>query len=127
MKTDGAGTLVFATAGATLSFSAIADATTTIASSATTLLNTFAKATSRSCKYFVSITDATNTRYELVEVNVVHDGSDAYVNSFGSVTNYTGPTAQFTADISGSNVRLFATNITADSMVFKFQRIAVDV
>ena len=91
------------------------------------LLNTFAKATSRSCKYFVSITDATNTRYELVEVNVVHDGSDAYVNSFGSVTNYTGPTAQFTADISGSNVRLFATNITADSMVFKFQRIAVDV
>tara|TARA_B100000579_G_C22848380_1_gene865829 strand:+ start:1310 stop:2851 length:1542 start_codon:yes stop_codon:yes gene_type:complete len=127
LKTDGAGTLAFATAGATLSFSAIADATTTIASSATTLLNTFAKATSRSCKYFVSITDATNTRYELVEVNVVHDGSDAYVNSFGSVTNYTGPTAQFTADISGSNVRLFATNITADSMVFKFQRIAVDV
>ena len=53
IKTDGAGNLGFATAGATLNHSDIADATTTVASSATSVLNTFPKATYRSAKYFI--------------------------------------------------------------------------
>ncbi len=65
IKTDGAGALSFATAGATLSYSDIADATTTLS-----------------------------------------------------------PT--FAADINGSNVRILVTNPTADSMVFRFQRVTID-
>jgi len=127
IKTDGAGTLSFASAGATLSHSDLADATTTVASSATTTLNTFNKTVYRSAKYFISIKDATNSRFEIVEANVTHDGTDAYVSTFGSTTNYTGGLCIFTADISGNDVRLRVTNISDASTVFKFQRIAVDI
>ena len=129
IKTDGLGTLSFATAGATLNHSDIADATTTVASSATTVMNTFPHATYRSAKYFISITTADESRYEILEANVTHNGSDAFISTFGSVSNYggSGGLATFTAAISGSNVEVRVTNITADSTVFKFQRIALDV
>ena len=133
ISTNGLGVLSFATAGATLSYSDIADATTTVATSTTTVINTFAKASYRSAKYHISITDATNTRYEIVEANVTHDGSDAYITTFGSVSNYasqageTDGLAVFTAGVNGSNVELKVTNISADSCVFKFQRTAIDV
>ena len=127
MKTDGSGNLAFATAGATLNNSDIADATTTVATSTTTVLNTFGVTTYRSAKYFISIADATNSRFEVVEANVTHDGSDAYISQFGSTTDHTGPLAIFTADVSGGNVRLLTTNTSSDSCVFKFQRIAIDV
>lgn len=129
INTDGAGTLGFATAGATLSHSDIADATTTVASSATSVLNTFAMATYRSAKYFISITDATNGRYEFVEANVIHDGTNAYISSYGSTSSYSGaPTlSDLTVDVNSGNVRLLGTNISDNSCVFKFQRTAIDV
>ena len=104
-----------------------ADATVTISSSAVTNLDTFDKATYRSAKYWISIADATNGRYEIVEANVIHDGSTAYVASFGSTTSYSTPIATFTADISGSDVRLRVALKSSNSTVFKYQRIAIDV
>ena len=127
IKTNGSGVLSFASAGASLSYSDLADATVTIASSAATNLDTFAKADYRSAKYWISITDASNSRYEIVEANVIHDGSNAYVATFGSTTSYSAPLCTFSADISGSNVRLRVVNITSNSIVFKYQRIAIDV
>jgi hypothetical protein len=94
-------------------------------------LNTFDKTVYRSAKYFISITDATNGRYELVECNVMHDGTNAYISTFGGTSSYTGGAsgdlATFSADISGDDVRVFATTISADSCVFKFQRTAIDI
>ncbi len=127
ITTNGLGVLSFATAGATLNHSGIADATTTISSSATSVLNTFDKTVSRSAKYFISISDASNSRFEIVEANVTHDGSDAYVVAFGSTTDYTDPLTTLSADVSGDDVRLLATNITDNSLVFKFQRIVINV
>ena len=133
IKTDGAGSLSFATAGATLSYSDIADATTTIASSSQSVLNTFPHASYRSAKYYISWTDTENSKYELVEANVTHDGTNAYIATFGSVSNYapdgsstTTLSPTFAADINGSNVRILVTNPTADSMVFRFQRVTID-
>jgi len=91
------------------------------------VLNTFDKTVYRSAKYFISATDATNSRYELVEANVIHDGSTAYISTFGSVSDYTTSLADYTVGISGDNVQLKVTNITNDSIVFKFQRIAIDI
>ena len=127
LKTDGLGTLSFATAGATLNNSDLVDATTTVASSATTVLNTFDKTVSRSAKYFISITDSTNSRFEVVEAAVTHDGTNAFISVFGRVTNYTGDLCSFTADVSGNDVRVFVTNISNNSTVFKFQRITFDI
>lgn len=128
ITTNGLGVLSFATAGATLTHSSISDATTTVASSATTTLNTFAKGTFRSAKYYISAVDSTNGRHEIVEANVTHNGSDAFISTFGSVSSYSeGGLATYTADISGSDVRLRVTNISDNSTVFKFQRTVINV
>ena len=132
LKTDGSGNLGFATAGATLVHSDIGDATVTVSDSTTSVIDTFSTATYRSAKYFVSMSDTTNSRFELVEINVVHGPSadsttEAFLSVFGSTTNHTTPLATFTADIDDGNVRLLATNISSDGTVFKFQRTAIDV
>jgi len=127
ITTNGLGVLSFATAGASLSNSAIDDSSTTVASSATTVLNTFAKATFRSAKYYISAVDATNGRHEFVEANITHDGTNAYIATFGSVSSYTGGLATYTADINGSDVRLLVTNISDNSTVFKFQMVKINV
>ena len=132
LKTDGSGQLGFATASASLSHSDINDGSTTIASSATTQVDSFSTATYRSAKYTISISDTTNSRFEIVEANVVHGPSadsttEAFITVFGSTTNHTVPLATFTVDINDGNVRLLATNISSDSTVFKFQRVTIDV
>ena len=130
LKTDGAGNLGFATATATLTNSDIADASATLATSTTSVLNTFDKTVYRSAKYFISIKDATNSRFEFVEANVIHDGTTAYVSSYGTVKTGSDPNptlANFTVAIVGNNVQLKVTNATDDSLVFKFQRIAIDI
>ena len=132
LKTDGSGQLGFATASATLNHSDINDNTTTVTSSATSVIDTFDSATYRSAKYFISITDSTNDRYEIVEANLIHGPSadsttEAYITVFGSTTNYGTPLATFTVDILNGNVRLKATNISSDSTVFKFQRTLIDL
>ena len=132
LKTDGSGVFGFATASATLNHSDINDNTTTVASSATSVVDSFSTTTYRSAKYHISISDTTNSRFEIVEANLVHGPSgdsttEAYLTVFGSTTNHTDPLATFTADINDGNVRLLATNITSDSTVFKFQRTLIDL
>ena len=127
ITTNGLGVLSFATAGATLNNSDIADAATTVASSATSVLNTFDKTVYRSAKYFISATDATNSRYEFIEANVTHDGTDAYITTFGSVSDYATGLSTYTVGISGDDVQVKVTNITDNSVVFKLQRIALDI
>ena len=98
-----------------------------MASSATSVLNTFDKTVYRSCKYFISATDATNSRYEFVEANVTHDGTDAYITTFGSVSDYATGLSTYSVGISGDDVQVKVTNITDNSIVFKLQRIALDI
>ena len=127
LTTNGLGVLSFATAGVSLSHSDLADASTTVASSATSVINTFDKTVHRSAKYFISASDATNSRFEFVEANVIHDGTTAYISTFGSVSDHTVGLATYSVGISGNNVQLKVTNITDNSTVFKIQRIAIDV
>ena len=134
LKTDGSGNLGFVTLSSpsTLNHSEIGDNTATVATSATSLIDSWASASYRSAKYFISISDATNSRFEIVEANLIHGPSadsttEAYVTVFGSTTSHTAPLCTFTADIDDGNVRLLATNITSDSCVFKFQRVLIDL
>lgn len=127
LTTNGLGVLSFATAGVSLNHSDLADATTTVASSATSVINTFDKTVHRSAKYFISASDATNSRFEFVEANVVHDGTTAYISTFGSVSDHAVGLATYSVGISGNDVQVKVTNISDDSTVFKIQRIAIDV
>lgn len=132
LSTDGSGNLTFATAGSSLSHSDINDNSTTISSSATSVVDSWSSATYRSAKYYISIADAVNNRFEMVEANLVHGPSadstiEAYVISFGNTGSYSDPLCTFTADVNDGNVRLLATNISDNSTVFKFQRVLIDL
>lgn len=132
LRTDGSGNLSFATAGSTLNHSDVNDNSTTISSSATSVVDSWSSATYRSAKYYISISDAVNNRFEIVEANLVHGPSgdstiEAYLTSFGNTGSYADPLCTFSADINDGNVRLLATNISDNSTVFKFQRVLIDL
>ena len=134
LKTDGSGNIGFVTisSASTLNHSEIGDNSATVATSATTVIDSWSSASYRSAKYYISISDTTNSRFEMVEATLVHGPSadsttEAYVTVFGNTGSYTDPLCTFTADIDDGNVRLLATNITNDSTVFKFQRVIIDL
>ena len=58
---------------------------------------------------------------------MIHDGTNAFITTFGSVSDYTSGLATYTVAISGDDVQVKVTNITSDSIVFKFQRIAMNI
>ena len=134
LKTDGSGNLGFVTltSPSTLNHSEIGDNSTTVATSATSLVDSWSSASYRSAKYHISISDATNSRFEIAEVSLIHGPSadssiEAFLTVFGNTGSYSAPLCTFTAEIDDGNVRLLATNITSDSCVFKFQRTLIDL
>ena len=132
LKTDGAGNLGFATAGTTLNHSDIADSTVTVSSSATAELNKFDSTVHRSARYFISVSDVTNNRFEFIEANLVFGPSadstiEAFLTVFGSVTNHTTSLVTLSADVLNGEVRLLANTISNNAHVFKIQRVAIDV
>ena len=120
VKTDGAGTLSFVDVDYLYNNTVLEDGSVTLASSATANIDTFDSTVYMSTRYVMSISDSTNSRYEIVEAIVTHDGSTAYVSKYGSTTNHTSSLLTLTADVSGSDVRLRVVPISSDSTVIKF-------
>ena len=85
-------------------------------------LNTFDKTAYRSAAYNMQIVDSASGNYELFELRVTHDGSNAYVSKFGRVSNATNDLATITADISGSDVRIRGSISTTNDHVVKYVR-----
>ena len=134
LQTNGSSVLTFANLSAptTLNHSEIGDSSSTVASSTTTVIDTWDATAYRSAKYYISVSDTTNSRFEIVEANVVHGPSadsttEAYISTFGNTTNHTDPLATYSVDVLNETVRLKVTNITNDSMVFKIQRVLIDI
>ena len=75
-------------------------------SSTLTTLDTFAKADIRSVKYLVQTHRTDDDKFEFADINVTHDGTNAFISIFGSVGTQTTDLVTFTADISGADVRL---------------------
>ena len=90
-------------------------------------LDSFVHATYRSAKYQVSITDATNSRYALDEIYVTHNGTTAYISTATGVSSTGSSLATYSADISGSNVRILIVPNTSDSVTYKFVKTLIKV
>ena len=93
----------------------------------TTAANQVASTTSatgyRSLKYMYQITSG--TEYQVVEIMIIHDGTTAYLNTYGDVR--TGANlSTFDADISGGFIRLLVTPTNAVT-TYKGSIIAVEV
>ncbi len=76
--------------------------------SASESIDTFAHATFRGAKYFISVDNDSKTEMDVVEALVVHDGSDAFILAYGNATSGNNPLITLTAAISGDNVVLSA-------------------
>ena len=134
LQTNGSGQLSFVTSPILFDHTLITDGTATITgNSATQTLDTFSASTFRGANYLVQVSDGTNNRYSLTEINVTHDGSTAYISTFGGADNGTGDgstvydSLEFSADISGGNVRVRAKVNNTTSQVLKFVRRIINV
>ena len=93
--------------------------------SASESVDTFAHATFRGAKYFISVDNDSKTEMDVVEALVVHDGSDAYIKSYGNTTSGNNPLITLTAAISGDNVVVSAAgnepnlNVTMHKILLK--------
>jgi len=135
LKTDGAGQLDWFTSPILFDQTHIDDATATVlgSNSSAQVVDTWDANTYRSVKYHLQVSDATADRYRLIDANVTHDGVTAYISVFGGVDNGDGDgssvydTIDFTADISGGNVRLLGTVNNTNNQVIKLVRRPIKV
>jgi hypothetical protein len=89
-------------------------------------LDSFVHATYRSAKYQVSVTNATKSRYGLDEIYVTHNGTTAFISTTG-VSSTGSSLATYSADISGSNLRILIVPNTSDSVTYKFVKTLIKV
>ena len=135
LRTNGSGQLSFFYRDMTFEHAALDDGTATVSgsSSAVQVIDTFAVATYRSAKYHLQISDTTDNRFGLIEANVTHDGTNAYVSVFGGVDNGAGDgstvydTLNISADINSGNVRLLGQVNNDNNQVVKFVRRPIKV
>ena len=130
LETDGSGQLSYFTSPILFDVSEIRDGTATIlgSSSAVQVIDSFTASAYRSAKYHIQISDATDDRYRLIDANVTHNGSSAFVSVFAGVDNGNSDgssvydTLDISADINSGNVRLLGTVNNDNNQVVKFVR-----
>ena len=134
LRTDGNGQLSFVTSPILFDSTLIEDGTVTITgNSSAQVIDSFSSTTYRSAKYHIQISDASADRYKLVEANVTHNGSDAFISITGGASNGAGDgssiydSLDISADISSGNVRLLGTVNNTNSQVIKFVKRVIKV
>lgn len=90
--------------------------------SATENLDTWAHASYRGAKYFISVNDEADDELETLEAMVTHNGTGAFITVYNNVRTGSTGLITLTADISGANVRLRGTGSRANLNV-KMHRI----
>ena len=134
IKTDGSKVLSTVVFPFVVTDTDIQDGTATITgNSSAQVIDSFSATTYRSAKYQIQISDSTANRYKLVEANVTHNGSAAFISIIGGASNGAGDgstiydSLDISADISGGNVRLLGTVNNTNSQVIKFVKRVIKV
>jgi len=129
LQTNGSGQLSFFTSPILFDNSDLTDGTDTITgNSVAQTFDTFSASTYRGANYLIQISDGTNNRYSLIEANVTHDGSNAYISVFGGVDNGTGDgstvydSLEFTAIVNSGDIRVRAKVNNTTTQTLKFVR-----
>ena len=77
----------------------------------------------RSVNYQIQTTEGTN--YNKTTINVIHNGTTAYLSEFGTINEPVG-VATFSADINGDDLRLLGFPASCNSTTFKVIYTALD-
>jgi hypothetical protein len=91
----------------------------TVATTSATTVDSWAKATYRSAKYLVQVTQGSN--YQVSEIMVIQDGTNTYMTEF-AVIETNGVLATFTSSIVTTNAVLTVTMASATSATINIQR-----
>jgi hypothetical protein len=134
IKTNGSKVLSTVVFPFVVSETDVQDGTATLTGNSTTqTIDSFSTSTYRSAKYTIQISDSTANRYKLVEANVTHNGSAAFISITGGASNGAGDgstiydSLDLSADISGGNVRLRGTVNNTNNQVIKFVKRVIKV
>ena len=97
------------------------------------MIDTFAVATYRSAKYLIQVSDSTANRFALLEANVTHNGTNAFISITKGADNGTNDgstvyeTIEISADVNSGNVRLLGQVNNTNNQVVKFVRRPIKV
>jgi len=133
-RTNGSGVLETVTTSMLFSNTSLDDGTATITgNSVAQTIDSFSASTYRGAKYTIQISDGTANRFSVVEANVTHDGTNAYISTYGGADNGAGAgtsvydSLEFTAIINSGNVRVQGKVNNTNSQVIKFIRRPIKV
>jgi len=133
-RTNGSGVIETVTTSMLFSNTSLDDGTATLTgNSVAQTFDSFSASTYRGAKYTIQISDATANRFSVVEANVTHDGTNAYISTYGGADNGTSDgssvydSLDFTAVISSGNVRVRGKVNNTNSQVIKFIRRPIKV
>ena len=82
------------------------------------LIDSWASATWRAARYHVTITDVTNSKYQISEISVLQDGATPTINQYGTI--YSVGTTQlvtFSANIVSGNTMIWGTGVSSSNKV----------
>jgi len=105
--------------------------------SATTVINTdvdsasesidsWAKASYRGAKYYISVNNASKTEVTNIEALVVHDGTTAFITAYGVTNTGSNDLVSLTAAVDGDNVVVSATGNESNLRVTSYRILLAD-
>jgi hypothetical protein len=94
--------------------------------SASEVIDSWAHASYRGAKYYISVNNTAKTELTNIEALVVHDGTTAYITSYGSVNTGNNTLINLTAAINGSNVEISASGNEPNLRVTIYRIILTD-
>jgi hypothetical protein len=94
--------------------------------SASESIDSWAHASYRAAKYYISVNNASKTEITNMEALVVHDGTTAYITSYGATNTGSNDLISLTAAISGSNVVVSATGNEPNLRVTAYRILLAD-
>jgi hypothetical protein len=99
---------------------------TTAAATANQVSDSFAVATYRSAKYVISVTDVTNSDYQVTEILLLHNGSNTFTTEYATLLSNTS-LATFSSDISAGNARLLMSPAVTANLQVNIARTLVSI
>lgn len=93
----------------------------TVSGTTANIVDSFSGSTYRGGKYVVSVKDNSNSVYQMTEMLIMHDGSTGYTTEYATLRHISNNLVTFSANVSGTTVRLWATPTVANS-TYKISR-----
>jgi len=94
--------------------------------SASEVIDSWAHANYRGAKYYISVNNDSKTELMNIEAVVVHDGTNAFISSYGIVNTGNNDLLTLTAAINGANVELSASGLETNLRVHAYRILLAD-